>query len=336
MKVHKYAFILLGAFLLTLIIQVPQSHAQQKQRGDEPKTEVEKLRDLSISSRAKLAAGRGEEYRALLLDTTHPQAFLNNNPFIELMFFDQKGRPIFYGTGNLDAADTISTDEVWPGGSGGYFLTGSGIDFLGIWDAGSVLSTHQELTGRVTQIDFPSSTDAHATHVAGTLIASGVIAAAKGMAFQADLDAYDWDDVETELASSAIGGMLVSNHSWGIVAGWEILGGEWYWFAPTDVSAVEDFRYGFYSEYTQTWDQIAANAPEYTLVKCAMNNRDDTGPGAGGGHWVWDTSDWVWSTVTRDPDGGTSGYDTIPTISTAKNIITVGAVADIAGGWTAS
>ena len=36
---------------------------------------------------------------------------------IELLRVRTDGRPIFYITNNIDSADTISTDEVWPGGA---------------------------------------------------------------------------------------------------------------------------------------------------------------------------------------------------------------------------
>ncbi len=66
---------------------------------------------------------------------------------IDLQFFSDKGRPIFYKTNNLNAARTISTDKVWSGGNAGLELDGSGLT-LHEWDAGMVRTTHQEFNGK--------------------------------------------------------------------------------------------------------------------------------------------------------------------------------------------
>ena len=133
-------------------------------------------------------------------------------------------------------------------------------------------------------------------------------------------------------AFAAASGMNISNHSYGLITGW-YNSGNWYWFGDITISTVEDYGFGFYSSDAQAWDQIAYNAPYYTIAKSAGNDRNDDGPGAGGGHYVWDGG-WVWSTDTRDPDGGTDGYDCVSYSGTAKNIITVGAVDDIPGGYS--
>ena len=125
------------------------------------------------------------------------------------------GKPYYYMTNNANAALSTRADEMWPGGSVGSDVTGSGYDKLGEWDAGGVLTTHQEFGSRINQIDSPASTHYHATHVAGTMVAKGVDAAAKGMAYEADLDAYDWTNDESEMATAGAASMEVSNHSYG-------------------------------------------------------------------------------------------------------------------------
>jgi subtilisin family serine protease len=152
-------------------------------------TNTSVLHQMSTRFRQEWEMGRNTRYFTLLRSTDPAQKALNENLDIELMFVDKLGRPVYYSTNNLIAAQTVSTDEVWPGGSGGYSLTGAGTDYLGIWDAGGVLLTHQEFGGRVVQMDSPSATHYHSTHVAGTMIAVGVDPNAKGMAYQASLDA---------------------------------------------------------------------------------------------------------------------------------------------------
>ena len=256
----------------------------------------------------------------------------------ELQYFEN-GHPVYYITNNLNAAKTVSTDKVWPGGGAGLNLTGQG-EILGIWDEGKVKTTHQELTGRVTQVDNPSSLNNHSTHVAGTMIASGIDLLAKGMAYEANLHAFDWNNDISEMATEANGSLLVSNHSYGLLAGWEwgdwaTPGTEkWHWFGNPAISPVEDYAFGFYDSKASSYDSIAFNAPKYLIVKSAGNDRDNN-PGLQPIiHYVWNNGQWVLSNNIRDKDGGNDGYDCIPTNGVAKNILTIGAVNDIPNGYT--
>ncbi len=300
-----------------------------------PVTNKVKLDQLSQFYSERLSTRQTQQYYELLNSSNEAQMRLNNNPDIQLMYIRENGHPVFYATDNISAARTISTDDVWPGGSGGFSLTGSGTaqGKLGVWDGGGVLLSHQEFGGRVAQVDSPGATHYHSTHVAGTMVASGVQANALGMSYEAYLNAYDWDSDDAEMAAAGGVGMNVSNHSYGSIGGWYYSDGNWYWYGDTQVSPIEDYGFGFYGSQCQTWDNIAYNAPYYLICKSAGNDRDDTGPGAGGGHFVYVGSDWAWSTVTRNPDGGVNHYDCIPWYANAKNIMTVGAVADYPNGY---
>ena len=226
---------------------------------------------------------------------------------------------------------------MWPDGNYGFSLTGSG-QILGIWDAGRVRGEHQEFaTNRVTQKDGATTNSNHATHVAGTMIAKGVKANAKGMAYQASLHAYDWNSDASEMADAAATGLRVSNHSYGFIRGWRynyFNDGRWAWFGNPAVSQREDYRFGFYSSYTQEWDQIAENAPYYLIVKSAGNDRGEGPQSQPVEHWVWINGNWQLSNSVRDIDGGSSGYDCIGELGVAKNILTVGAVHDIPNGYS--
>jgi len=252
----------------------------------------------------------------------------------ELMRFEN-GMPIYYTTNNLGGAHTISTSKVWPGGSAGLSLDGSG-QVLGIWDGGGVRGTHQEMTGRVSHPDGSNtSIDDHATHVAGTMIATGVVGSAQGMANQADLVSFDWNNDLSEMAVQAGSGLQASNHSYGSVAGWEYgtwagSPAAWYWWGYTYLSGTIDYKFGFYDSKAKAWDELAENAPNYLIVKSAGNHRNDAHTGQ---HYIWDGSAWVISNVVRPPDGGVTGFDCIPTAGVAKNILTVGAVEEIANGY---
>jgi len=261
---------------------------------------------------------------------------------IELQAIED-GIPRYYATHNLNAADSVSTDECWPGGSAGLALNGAGIE-LGIWDGGSVITAHSEFQGRAVQQDGASDASDHATHVGGTMIAAGLwpggqgypAGASKGMAWAANLNCYDWDNDESEAGSAAGGGLLVSNHSYGYLTGWEygdFLGIEcWYWFGDVTVSQVDDYRFGRYDQNAKTWDQIAYNNPRYLFVRSAGNDRTDDGPAPGEAYvWYQPGSGWVYAVgPARNPDGP---WDCIEGAGIAKNGLTVGAVKDVIGGY---
>jgi hypothetical protein len=335
--VRMAAFLLL-AMALDAPIAMPAATRGGAQTGtDETNgTNTAALEELSRRFERELESHRPPLYWNLMASELEPQRSLNRNPDIQLMYIDDRGHPAFYGVENLNAARTISTDDVWPGGAGGFSLSGSGtvLADLGVWDAGAVRGAHQELTGRTTQGDSPGSTHWHATHVAGTMIAGGVNASAQGMSYQGRLTAFDWNNDAAEMATAAANGMEVSNHSYGLVAGWYWDGpnNQWFWYGDRTISTTEDYRFGFYDAVAQGWDQIAVNAPHYTIVKSAGNDHQE-GPVAGTWHWHW-SGGWVWSNDSHDLDGGTDGFDCIPTYGVAKNVITVGAVRDIPGGWT--
>jgi len=254
---------------------------------------------------------QAEEYAKL---HSLPVTFENDKGvFFELQYISDEGVPMYYKTDNRNAAKTVSTDKVYPGGGAGLSLNGSGITPRE-WDGGAVRTSHQEFGGRVNQVDNPTSTHWHSTHVAGTIMASGVQSSAKGMAYNANLRAFDWNSDNSEMASEAAQGALVSNHSYGYGRGWGWTGSGWTWYGTPSISTQEDYKFGFYDSESRNWDQIAANAPYYLIVKSAGNDRNE-GPYNG-----------------QYPQDGP--YDCIAHGGISKNVLTVGAVHDIPGGYT--
>lgn len=256
-----------------------------------------------------------------------------NGVIREAMYVTPTGHIVYNVTFNSGAARTIATNRVWPGGSLGTSLTGANMNNrLGEWDGGRVLTTHQEFGGRVTQVDGATILSDHATHVAGTMVAAGVDTAARGMSYAATLKAYDWNNDDNEMIQAAQAGMLVSNHSYGNICGWNYDDGSsrWEWYGDPAVSTTEDFKFGIYNDQAQTWDDIAFTYPNYLICKAAGNDRGDNKTGS-----TWYYSDGTLGSGTPPPaDGGAAGYDCISTYGTAKNILTVGAVEKINGGWT--
>jgi hypothetical protein len=243
--------------------------------------------------------------------------------------------PVYVSTTNRIAAISTATLGLLPGGATGYDLSGEGM-IIGEWDGGAVRLSHQEFGGRAIQRDGSTSISNHATHVAGTLIGAGVRADAMGMAPNAILWAHDWNSDNAEMADAASRGLLVSNHSYGNLAGWASGDWanpgttEWHWWGDVSISPLEDYKFGFYDSKSATWDQIAVNAPYYLIVKSAGNDRSNTGAL---NHKVFINGSWQSSSDFRPRDGGDLGYDCLPTYSNAKNILTIGAVNDLPNGY---
>jgi hypothetical protein len=241
-------------------------------------------------------------------------------------------RPLYYITTNLSAARSVGTDRLWPGGDLGFQLTGYGI-MIGVWDEAGILATHQELTGRVVSIDNATSLSNHATHVAGTIIAEGFVPIAQGMAPQAEVFGYDWNNDASELTAAAADGLVISNHSYSYVVGWQLdipMPG-WNWWGDINIASQEDYLFGFYDSSAFYWDQIANAAPHLLIVAAAGNDRGDHGPAPGQSYWVLNGTEWIQSTAIRNPDGD---YDCLPGgVQVAKNVLVVGAVLDLPQGY---
>lgn len=125
-------------FLWVVLLLAPFARAQEE-------TNIPAL--TSLAARASLrAAAEKRQAEAWARQRGLPVRMnLRSGTVIEIMAV-RNGIPIYYTTGGLEAADSLSADELWPGGSTGLNLTGVGVT-LGIWDAGSVDPTHPEFAG---------------------------------------------------------------------------------------------------------------------------------------------------------------------------------------------
>lgn len=247
--------------------------------------------------------------------------------------------PLYFTTHNVNAAisNGASLLQAAP-----FSLTGSGVT-VGVWDGGSVRSTHVEFGGRVTVKDGAATID-HATHVGGTVAASGVLASAKGMATAASVDSYEWTSDKSEMTSRGAtypgeaGKIYISNHSYGFISGWNYTSKaspiwDWWGNGTTVAGAEQDF--GKYDTNARDTDSLAVNAPYYLIFRSAGNDRGDN-PSAG-------------QSIALTPNGAASatynaalhpagdaiyksGYDTIGYDSVAKNVISIGSVSDAVSG----
>jgi len=294
------------ALLLLVSILVVSNDAISQVTNTEALLKFSKEQAIKSASQRVLAEEYAKQHNL-------PITFENDKGvYFELQYISEEGTPMYYKTDNSNAAKTTSTNKVYTGGGAGLNLDGSGITARE-WDGGAVRLTHQEYGGRVVQGDNPSSNHWHSTHVAGTIMAAGVQPAAKGMAYNANLRTFDWNSDNAEMAAEAADGALISNHSYGFGRGWSWTGSGWSWYGTPSISTQEDYKFGFYDIESKNWDQIAANAPYYLIVKSAGNDRNE---GPNGGQYPKD-----------------GPYDCIAHGGISKNVLTVGAVHDIPNGY---
>ena len=265
------------------------------------------------------------------------QAFQQNLPLVlidedgeEIAFlrrFDENNEPVYFYLRNAASQQTISVDEVKTGGAAGYNLSGAG-ERLGIWD-GNVLTSHQEFGGRASVGDGGGTLSNHGTHVAGTISAAGVNANAQGMSHAVTLRCYNSGNDIAEMAAEAAASppITASNHSYGPDYGWVWNNGAaiWSW---NNGSNFEDWRHGAYLSEAINYDQTARNAPFYTIVVAAGN---ENGSGTTGTHQHNNGGSF---NDNHQIDGGGVNIDCLPNDATAKNVITVGNVLAIPGGYS--
>ncbi|MFH6950706.1 S8 family serine peptidase [Flavobacterium sp. FlaQc-51] len=262
-------------------------------------TNVTELESLSV--RYKDEAAKNKE-RAISLARANGWAltFINKDGTqSELMDVSPDGKsPVYFTPENADAAKSTRANYLNSGGGLGLALNGQNMTAY-VWDGGATLPTHNEFGGRVTITDgvttiiTTNNNSQHANHVTGTIVAAGLVAQAKGMAFQGNARTNNWDFDLSEATTAAANGMLISNHSYG----WGLRNA-----AGTVVMA--PWRFGAYESVARDWDLLMFNAPYYLMVKAAGNDGND-------------------NTANTSPLGGFTAYDKLTGYATAKNNLVI-------------
>lgn len=199
---------------------------------------------------------------------------------------------LYYETSNAGSSVTIRTNRLYSGGTLGLNVQGQGMKAY-VWDGGGARTTHVEFPNNKVNIMDGAALDDHATHVTGTIAAQGLTANLRGIAFNASVDSYDWNNDYTEMASQAALGMLVSNHS--------------YWIGQN-----ARWVFGAYDSRASQFDMIAFNAPYYLGVTAAGNDRNQGS-----------------NPVVGPQLNEKFGYDLIRGMQNGKNYLTVGAVGQV-------
>jgi serine protease AprX len=257
------------------------------------------VKNTNVSELKKLSNHFNNEYN---LSTKRVLEYLNNNPSEKKRFkvndvtFELldviNNTPVYAETLNFSGGVTIRANHLYNGGTLGLNLQGQNM-VVGVWDNGYVRSTHVELENKISLMDGSNTSGDHATHVCGTMVASGVNTSARGIAFNATAKSYDWNNDFSEMTTEASNGLLVSNHSY-------IIGPQ-----------LATWTLGAYDQRAKDLDDILFNAPFYTAVFAAGNDRNNN------------------NQVIINQINNTGGYEIIRGQANAKNHILVGAVENV-------
>lgn len=251
------------------------------------------------------------------------------------------GIPVFFASDSRPQINSMDVDKLHNGTIPGYTITGDGMTAY-IWDGGLVRTTHQEFTGRATNVETTGSNSFHATAVGSVVVGAGVIANAKGIAPEANLKALNFTNGSTtsEMATQSSlpenHDYMVSNHSYGSLTGWYYNENQskWYWYGYPHISETESALFGYYHQTDAIYDNVALNAPQHSIFKSSGNNNNE-GPNGPVTHMAYSsTNGWVEHVNVERPKDCqiTGGYDCLTYAGgNSKNIIIVGSVNPLGG-----
>lgn len=258
---------------------------------------IERLKEVESLLTEKQALRNARIENFIAKNKTIERVFYSNGTAYDL-FDIVDNKPVYRATDNASCALASKTNSLYPGGELGLSLEGEGM-IVGVWDEGYARKAHTEFlnnavppVSRVSTPDTPNpnpATNLHGTHVTGTVGARGANASAKGMAPKSTLKSYNWTNDETEVVNEATGGLLISNHSYGV----PVLNDEGQPNAPS-------WMMGCYDTNARDWDIISYEAPYYLMVASAGNSGGDSYVG-----------------------GLAAGYDKLTTDKNAKNNLVV-------------
>lgn len=314
--------------------------------------QVETRKNILLSTAKSLDTESRASYSKAIIkakENRWPLFYKSNNGNRSLKGVDIFGQPLYF-TSYADPiqAITVNTNKVWPSANLGFDLTGAAdslTNTLGVWDESAVRTTHYELRNRIQQKDNATKILDHGTHVIGIMMSKGINPLAKGMAYNLKgAYSYDWNNDESEMAAAAANGLLISNHSYGIISGWDYDSDSLRWEFNGRYNENEDYRFGIYNNTAQIYDSIMYNAPNYLIVKAAGNNRTSNGPyKLTNGKWYNnDSTYWrrdqngKWFNAGIRPENIISNNDSYETLSNdinAKNILVVGAVKGLTSNY---
>lgn len=247
--------------VFVLVFAAFQSNGQTKEQQEfiSSKSNRQKLNELQDQYQKRATLEKQNALQIAKQRGIKTKVTFKDGGYAELQRIDPDGSLIYYKTCNVAAARSTRTNHLNTGGSTGFNLDGQNMT-AHVWDGGLARISHQEYDGpggndRFSIGDGTTTLHYHSAHVTGTIIASGAVANAKGMAPHARAIGYDWNYDLSEAAAAAANGMLISNHSYGY-----------------NSQYVPDYYFGAYITESRDWDQIHYNAPYYLMVVAAGND----------------------------------------------------------------
>ena len=260
------------------------------------------------------------------------------------------GRPLFGENLDLGFTQATKADLLWPGGSSGYNLTGSGVT-IGVWEfSGYPLPTHTawEVGGsnRMTLVDHtvgdPIQLSSHAADVASVVGADGSPnVGLQSMSYESDLWLWTSEFDDSEIPAAANAGLLISNHSYARDrGGWssfiipdgatESLRS---WWGDVNVSTVEDHYFGFYDAAARLFDVVTHTNKYYNMVIAIGNDGDDVhDQSVDPRHYIYTGTGpfdgWEISSDIRQDDNVDNRFETLlGGFQSSKNTLSIGALA---------
>ena len=243
--------------------------------------------------------------RQYLLDnpTVHREEIINGKTRF-IVRIDANGSPVFRvarDTGSLknrESGQLIKVDSLYPGGSLGVNITGTGMT-AGVWEPSAVpadatgAATHELLLGQSFNqpgqvISATIGDQNHAAHVTGTMVGKDLAShpSARGIAYGGKSQNFDAAGDLPEMTGFAANGFLVSNHSYG----------------DANTQTTDLWKYGAYDREAKDWDAMLKAAPNFLPFVAAGNEQTSSGNTA------------------------KAGYDIMTGPAAAKNAMGVGAV----------
>jgi subtilisin-like proprotein convertase family protein len=259
----KYSLITLTLFLFNFSFLIAQN--KEEKESYLIYYNIEELKNLKEVVMQKLQTDRQLFEKRSAQQSLSFRKFNENGTFDEWMGFLPDGTPLYYSINNIDAATSTRTNHLNSGGSLNLNLNGEGMT-VGVWDGGPTRISHVEFGERAVVGDGAfnlNNNSFHATHVSGTVGATGINPLAKGMAPNIQMRTFDWNNDIAEVINEALNGLLLSNHSYGI---------------PVNSVSQQPWFIGAYSQQARTWDQVAYAAPYYLMVASAGNDGNNTNP----------------------------------------------------------
>ena len=227
------------------------------------------------------------------------EAFLKNNPEKQRVFIKdgkiyslynvtKDGNAIYITTKDIPQSNNSKATSLYSGGSIGVNITGTSM-VGGVWDGGQVNANHESLVGQATMQSGQSVNSAggndHQQAVTGIMVGKNTNNA-RGIAYGATTQNYDWDNDLTEMNDFANSGFLISNHSYG--------------YANDNTTPV--WTFGAYDSQSKAWDQLLKTKPFYLPFVAGGNEQQSSG------------------------NSGAGGFDIMTGSSSSKNVVTVGAI----------